>query len=137
MVADLLELHQRRQHETLTLDALRRLDGGLGVLDHGFVKRCLLFGQVAEHLHLELFGQIRDDALVRLQPTENERAGDAPQPLRHIPVGVDVDRQEEALPKCTVRTNKARVEKLHQAPQVAHVVLDRRARHRDAVTACQ
>ena len=81
MIAHLLQLHQRGQHQSLTLDAFGRFDGRLRVLYHGFVKRSLLFGEIAEDLHLQFVGQVGDDALVGLQPPQDERRRDATQPV--------------------------------------------------------
>ena len=45
VVADLLELRQRRQHQPLALDALGLFDFVEPLLDHGGVERRLLLGQ--------------------------------------------------------------------------------------------
>ena len=75
MIADLLELGERREHQPLALDALAASRPGFRLFDHGGIERSLLLRQRAEDLHLELFGQVRDDRLVGLQAAQNERRG--------------------------------------------------------------
>ena len=81
MIADLLELGHRRQHQAPALNALLgRLDPGQHVRDGGLVERRLLGGQVAPDLHLLLLRQVGDDRLVGLDPAQDEWAGQPPEP---------------------------------------------------------
>ena len=106
----------------------------LRVLDYRFVQRRLLLGQIAEDLHLDLVRQIGDDALVGLQSAKDERRRDASQALQTLScIGVHLNGHEEALAKRAFRSEESRVEKLHEAPQIGDVVLDRRAGESDPV----
>ena len=96
VVARLLELHQRREDDPRALDP----GGVLGLLDHlvddRLVERRLLLGQVAVDAHLDLLGQVADDAPVGLQPAQDERAGRLPQALGRVAVAVALDRRRVA-----------------------------------------
>ena len=65
VVAHLLELGHRRQHQAAPLDPFRGPDAFQHVVDDRLVERGLLGGQVAEHVHLQLLGQVGDDRSCR------------------------------------------------------------------------
>ena len=73
MVADLLESHQERQHDTLALDAFGFIELLGQFLHRLLVERCLLAAELAEGLDLGFVGQVRNDRLVGLQPAQNVR----------------------------------------------------------------
>ena len=133
MVAYLLQLGQRRQHHALALDALRLGDRLLGIAQHGLVERGLLARQRAEDLHLHLLGQVGDDGAIGLEPAQDEGAGEPAQPRHGRRVAAGVDRHEEGPFELRLRAEEPGVQELHDRPQVADVVLDRRAGERDAV----
>ena len=62
MVADLLEAQQDGEDRAAPLDALRRAQAALELLDRLLVERGLLPGQEAEGAHLGLVRQVGDDA---------------------------------------------------------------------------
>ena len=89
MVADLLELLDRAEDETLLLDAVRILDPALQFLHLPAVEHGLLCGQV-HVLHLfELLREIRHDGLVGLEPSEDERRDHAAEFLVAVFLGID------------------------------------------------
>lgn len=104
MVADLLELRQCRQHHTLALDALGSVQLGGGFVDDGSIERRLLFSQRAEYLHLHLLGQIGDDGLIGLESPQDERPGQAFQPLYGLLVAIGLDGDKERPLEFTILT---------------------------------
>ena len=104
------------------------------LLDDGRVERRLLLRQVAEDLHLQLVGQVGDDAASVFRRRSMNGAGQALEAgrRRRGPArpgsGTKKRRAEFGL-----RAQQAGVEELHDRPQVADVVLDRRAGQGDAV----
>ena len=89
MVAHLLELGHRGQHQAAAADVVGRvLDAAEHVGDRGRVQARLLGGEVAPDLHLLLVRQVGDDRLVGLQAAEHERLGErasAPAPRPREP----------------------------------------------------
>ena len=94
-------------------------------------------GQVAEDLHLQLVGQVGDDALVGLEPAQDERAGQALQPLGGLGVALAWIGTKKVRRNSAWRAEQAGIEELHDRPEVADVVLDRRAGQGDAVAGLQ
>src|SRR5581483_12230437 len=72
VVADLLQLRERRQDLPPPLDALDLVHFLQQRLHDRLVERRLLPRQRAVHLHLVLLGQVLDDRLVRLQPPQDK-----------------------------------------------------------------
>ena len=71
MIANLLEAHQRGQHQPPSCNPIARLLQVLIQLgDCGLIERRLLAGQMAEGFDLRLVGQIRDDVLVGFEFAE-------------------------------------------------------------------
>ena len=132
MVADLLELGHCGQHQAAALDPfLGRLDLGQHVGDRRLVQRRLLGGQVAPDLHLQLVRQVGDDRLVGLEPAQDERPGDPPQPGGRFLVGGALDWDRVPLPELLGGPEQAGAGELHDRPQVAEPVLHRGAGERD------
>ncbi len=127
VVADLFELRKRRQDDPLALDALGGVDLFGGVFDHGLVERRLFLGQSAEHLHLQLVGQIGDDRFVGLEAAEDERAGELLEPSGGVGVAVGLDGDLERASEFGLGAEQAGVEEFDDRPKVADVVLDGRA----------
>ena len=72
MIANLLEAHQRGQHQPPSRNAITRLFQVLLQLgDCGLIERRLPTGQMAEGFDLCLVGQIRDDALVGFESAQD------------------------------------------------------------------
>ena len=118
-------------------DDAHPLDPGLGLLDaveHVVddrpVEAGLLPGEVAQHVHLDLVGQVGDDRPVGLEPPEHERAGEPLQGGGRRLVAVALDGNGEAVPERRLRAEQAGVEEVHQRPQLEEPVLDRRAGER-------
>ena len=122
VVADLLELQQGSQNEPFALDTLALVERTRRLLDDSPVEGGLLFGQRGEDVHLQLLGQIIDDGLIRLHATQDERPGQPFQPVRGLRIAVGLDRQEKLAFERGLGAEKARVEKLHDRPQLADVV---------------
>src|SRR5258706_252039 len=87
----------------------------------------LLPRQRAGYLHLQLRRQIGDHAPVGLQPAQDEWSGQRPQPLDRPGITARLDRDEEAALEFALGTEQTRVQERHQRPQLAHIILDRRA----------
>ena len=77
MVAHLLELGHRGQHQAAALDSFRCADAVQHVVDHRLIQRGLLRSQVADQIHLQLLGQVSDDRRVGLDAAQDERPGEA------------------------------------------------------------
>ena len=72
VIANLLQAHQRGQHQPPSRNPVTRLlQVFLQLADRALIKRGLLAGQMAEGFDLRLVGQIRDDALVGLKPAQD------------------------------------------------------------------
>ena len=127
VVAHLLEAQHGGQHQAFAADALGLVDAAQHVVHHRLVERGLLLGEGAETVHLHLLGQVRDDGAVGLEPAQNERPGERPQMGRRLLVAEPLDGDHEALPERRRRPEQARVQHLHDRPQLAEVVLDRGA----------
>src|SRR3981189_2380405 len=135
MIADLLELGERREHHPLALYAACRFEFGHRLLDHGGIERGLLLAQSAKNLHLKLFGQVRNNRLVGLEAAQDERRCQFLQVRRRYLVARGLDWDEEIPLELGLSADQPRIKELHQRPQIAHVVLDRSAGERDAIAA--
>jgi hypothetical protein len=109
--------------------------GVLGLLEHlvddRLVERRLLLGEVAVDAHLDLLGQVGDDAPVGLQPAQDERAGRLAQTLGRVAVAVALDRRRVAALERRRRAEQPRIEEVHDRVELGQPVLDRRAGQRD------
>ena len=132
VVADLLQLHQRAQHQAAAADALGLVDALEHVVDHLLVERRLLGRQRDLLARLDQRRQVADDVRVGLQSPQDERPHQLAQAVRLPPVAVALDRQREPPPEVVLRAEVARAAELHDRPQLAQAVLDRRAGERDA-----
>ena len=84
MIADLLEPHEEGQHDAPALHALDVLELAREIVHRLLVERRLLAAQGAEHVHLGLVRQVRDDALVGLHAAQDVGAHQVAQ----RPVGI-------------------------------------------------
>ena len=73
VIADLLETHQRCEHNPTTLHSLGTTEFRRQVGNRLLIERRLLAGQVAEGLHLGLVWQVGNDGLVSLQAAQDVR----------------------------------------------------------------
>src|SRR5258708_12599038 len=80
MIAYLLQLRERRQHQSAAPNAVRIPDRIGGFLDDGRVQRGLLPRQRAGYLHLQLRRQIGDHAPAGLQPPHAQSPAHRPPP---------------------------------------------------------
>ena len=133
VVAGLLELGQGVQDGTPAFNALGGLQPGLRLAQHGLVKRCLLPGQVAVLLGLVLVGQVVDDGPVGLEAAQDEGPGGLLEAGRRRSIMIGLDGLEVVAPEFGLGTQEAGVEELHDGPEVANVVLHRRAGEGDPV----
>ena len=127
MVAGLLELGQGFQDGTPALHALGGFQPGLRLTQHGLVERCLLPGQVAVLLGLALVGQVVDDGPVGLESAQDEGPGGFLEASRRCSVPVALDGLEVVALELGLGTQEAGVQELHDGPEVADMVLHRRA----------
>ena len=74
---------------------------------------------------------------VGLQPAQDERPGGLLQPCRCFVIPVGLDGIEVPALELRLGAQQAGVQELHDGPQVADVVFDRRAREGDAVVGGQ
>ena len=137
MVADLLELDQRAEHEAATADALGLVDTLEHVVDHLLVQRCLFRRQRDLLARLDERRQVADDVRVGLQAAEDERPHQLPQALGLALVAVAFHRQREALAEVALRAQVARAAEFHDRPEFAQAVLHRRTGERDAELGAQ
>ena len=119
------------------MPSLNSLQGLVGLFNDGCVERGLFLGQRAKDLHFQLVRQVGDDGLVGLEAAEQEWARQALQTLGRLGIVVGLDRDEEAAFELRLRSQEAGVEELHDRPQVADVVFDRRAGEGDAIVGRQ
>ena len=128
MVTDLLQLHHRRQHQAPAFDArLAFLDPGHHLVQHRLVEGGLLSGDVAKDLHLDLVGKVGDDRPVRLEPAEDERLGRLLEPGGDLLIAVSLDRDRDPAPEVGGGTKQARIQEVHDRPELGEPVLDRGA----------
>jgi hypothetical protein len=92
MVTDLLGLGHRGKDQAATLDPIGLLDAAQHVIDHSLVEGGLLGCQVAQHVHLQLLGQVGDDRRVRLDPAQDEWRGEPAESFRYLVVPMPLDR---------------------------------------------
>ena len=133
VVADLLELGHRGQHVAPAGDAGGVFDLLQHVVDDRAVERRLLAGQPVVLGDLDLVRQVVDDRGVGLDPAQQIRAGGAAQQLRGVGVPLALDGHREARAEPLGRAEDARVEHVHDRPQLGEAVLDGRAGECDAV----
>ena len=137
MVADLLEAHQRGEHEPATPHAARLLGVGEQLVDDLLVHRRLLAGELGVGDLFDLVGQIGQQPAVGLGAPEDERLREAAQSRRGIGVAVAFDRRAELLPEPAESPEQAGVHGVEDRPQLAQPVLDRRAGEGDLLSGTQ
>ena len=98
MVADLLETHQRSEHETASAHALGLLGVGEELVDHLLVERCLLASEFGVGDLFDLVGQVGEQALVGLGASQDERLGEVAQAGSGVGVAVAFDRFSTGVP---------------------------------------
>ena len=133
VVADLLELGHRRQHVAAPGDAGGVFDLLQHVVDDRAIERGLLPGQPVVLRDLDLVGEVADDRRIGLEPAQQVGAGGAAQQLRGVGVPVPLDGDGEARPEPLGGAEDARVEHVHDRPELGEAVLHRGAGERDAV----
>ena len=132
VVAHLLQVAEHREHRTSSTEAvLVRLDAREPSIDRCLIQARLQLAVVlldADRRQVELHFRLV------LRTAQDERAHDCAQPLERCLVLLDLDRLREDPVEPLARAEQARVEDVHDRPQLVQPVLDRRARHRDATT---
>ncbi len=131
VIADLLEAQHRGKDQPAPLDSLARLDPRHHLGDDRLVQGRLLARERAVDGHLELLGQVGDDCSVGLEAAQDERRRRSAEPPGSIVVAVAFDGNGEALPERVGRSEEARVQDLHDRPELREAVLDRRPGERD------
>ena len=127
MVAHLLELGHRGQHQAAALDSFRCADAVQHVVDHRLIQRGLLRSQVADQIHLQLLGQVSDDRRVGLDAAQDERPGEASQSIRGVVITATLDRLGVALLERRCRSEQPGIGELEDGPQVGEAVFHRRS----------
>ncbi len=131
MVADLLELAEHRQHGAAASEALSvRLDPRQPAVDGRLVEARLLDREPAVRLLDRDRGQLELDLRRVLFAPEDERLHDRAQPLQRPLVAAQLDRSRERPLERLARAEQARVDDVHDRPELAEPVLDRGAGHR-------
>jgi hypothetical protein len=97
----------------------------------------LLGGEQAVVLDRRDRRQVELDLGIVLLAAQDERPHDRAQPLERVRVVVELDRLDERAVEPLARPEQSRVEQVHDRPQLAEVVLDRRAGHRNAAARAQ
>ena len=97
MVADLLESHQRGEHEPAPPHAARLLGVGEQLVDDLLVHRRLFAGELGVGDLFDLVGQIGQQPPVGLGAAEDERLGEPAQPGGGVGVAVAFDGGAELL----------------------------------------
>ena len=110
MIAHLLELHQRRQHDAAPLHALSFFDALDRIAHDSLVQRGLFFGQIAVDLDLVLGRQVADDGQVGLDTPQDKGADQRFESLSRRQVARAFDGTGEALLKILLGSEEARVE---------------------------
>jgi hypothetical protein len=121
MVAPLLQFHGC-EHVAAALDPAGVLDLVHHVVHDRLIERCLLGGELAVLLDLYLVRQIVDDGWVGLEPAQHVRPGDGAQPLRRLGEAVALDRDRVPGPELLAGSQYARVEEVHDRPQLGQPV---------------
>ena len=100
-------------------------------LHHGLVQCRLLSSEAAEDFHFVLLGQVPDDARIGLQAPEHERLHQTVELVGRFRIPVSFDGNTEVSFEGRLRAQIARVQELHDRPQLAQAVLDRCPGQRD------
>ena len=131
VVAHLLQVAEHREHGAAAAETVAvRLDPRQPVVDRRAVEARLLDGQPAVVLVDRDRRQLQLDLGRVLRAAEDERLHDRAQPLQRAVVAVRLDRPRERPLEPLPRAEQAGVDDVHQRPQLAEAVLDRRAGHR-------
>ena len=132
MVADLLELAEHREHGAAAAEAVAvRLDPRHPAVDGRLVEARLLDREPAVLLLDRDRRQLELDLRRVLLAPEDERLHDRAQPLERPLVAAQLDRPRERPLEPLARAEQARVDDVHDRPELAEPVLDRRAGHRE------
>ena len=134
-VADLLQLHDEREHDPAALRERHRAVFA-AKLSHRFVERLrverrLFLRNRREAVDHVLFRQIPDDRLVRLHAADHEGRGQASEGFEARRIMVDFDRRRVLALKVRGRTEQSRHHDREDRPVFHQTVFDGRARHRD------
>ena len=121
--------HRRRAGRSVSL---LLLDPRHPAVDRRLVEARLLDRQPAVVLLDRDRRQLELDLGRVLRAPQDERLHDRAQPLERALVAVHLDRPRERAVEPLARAEQPRVDDVHDRPQLAEPVLDRRARHRDA-----
>ena len=131
VVADLLQLAEHRQHGAAPAEAVVvRLDAREPAVDRRAIQARLLDGEPAVVLGDRDRRQLELDLGRVLRPPEDERLDDRAQPLQRLGVPERLDRLGERALEPVAGAEQARVDDVHDRPQLAEPVLDRGAGHR-------
>ena len=130
MVADLLQPHEKGQDDAPALYSIDLFELAGQFFHRLLVKRRLLAAQGAEGFHLGLVGQIGNDALVGLQPSQDIGAHQVAERSVRVmrPVGEAFDEGRKLLR----RSQQSRIDEVEDRPEVAEPILDGRAGQRNA-----
>ena len=130
MIADLLQVHQRPQHQSPPRHPVAGLHVALQRAHDALVERDLRAGQGTVADRLGLVRQVADDVAVRLQTPQDVGRDEPPQRCERTLVAPLQGLHEPAEHRA--RTEQSGVEKVEQRPQVRQTILHRRPRQHDA-----
>ena len=114
MVADLLQPHEKGQHDASALHPIDLFELAGEIVHRLLVKRRLLAAQGAEGFHLGLVGQVGNDALVGLQAPQDIGAHQVAERAVRVmrPVGEAFDEGRKLLR----RSQQARIDEIEDRP---------------------
>ena len=95
VVADLLQTHQRGEHEAAAAHAARQFGVGEELVDDLLVHRGLFAGELGVGDLFDLVGQVGQQASVGLRAAEDERLREAAEPGGRVGIVVAFDRGAE------------------------------------------
>src|SRR5260370_5876986 len=130
VVADLLEPHQERQHETLALNALGLLKLLGQLFDRLLVEGSLLPAELAKRFHLGLVRQIRDHRFIGLQPPQNV----GPHQFAQWAIGImrPVRKSFDEISELLRRSQQPWIGEVENGPEIAEPVLAGGASQRES-----
>ena len=132
MVADLLELTEHREHGSAAVERpLVLLDARHPAVDGRGVEARLLDREVARHLRDRDRRQLEIHLRRILRASQHERPDERPESLQRRCVAPRLDRAGERPFERLPRAEQAGVDEVHDRPELAEPVLDRRPGERE------
>ena len=137
VIADLLQLHERRKHKAATLHAVGVVDAVEHVVDDRIVELRLLRSERHVLPRLDEWRKIADDGWIGLQAAQHKRAHEILESIGLAAIFVSLDRCRETSAEIALRSEIARRAELENRPEFAETILDGRTRECNAMTRAQ